>query len=213
MSGLFISIEGGDGAGKSTQARLLVERLGSLGRECVLTREPGGTPAGDAIRALVLDPAYTMSSRTELFLYEASRAELTSSVILPAIDRGKVVVCDRFFDSSTAYQAYGRGLDVEEVRALNLAATGHVRPDITVLLILDLARAIDRATSCGADRLEMESHDFHARVIDGFLAIASAEPDRFVVIDATGTPEEVAARVWHAVTEHHAFLRAIQDSE
>ncbi|MDO8963751.1 MAG: dTMP kinase [Coriobacteriia bacterium] len=211
VRGLFVTVEGGEGVGKSTQARALAERFRHAGRDVLETREPGGTPVGDRIRSLLLDPDAEMAPRTELFLYEASRAELTATVIAPALDRGTVVVCDRFYDSTTAYQAFGRGLDRAEVEALNLSATGGLRPDVTVLLTadpsggsLDVEATLRRATHGGADRMERESLDFHRRVHEGFLTIAGAEPERFVVVDASGTVDEVAAAVWAALSCHLA---------
>jgi dTMP kinase len=209
VSGRFITIEGGEGVGKSTQARLLADRLRAAGAVVLEVREPGGTPTGDRIRAILLDPSVTMAPRTELFLYEAARAELTATVIVPALERDEVVVCDRFFDSSTAYQGYGRGLGADAVRDLNLAATGGVRPDLTVLLELEAGEALRRATTGGADRIEAESLEFHRAVIAGFAEIASGEPDRVVTVDASGTVEAVAERVWAAVTAHVAGERAI----
>jgi dTMP kinase len=209
VSGQFITFEGGEGVGKSTQAHLLAERLREAGRGVLEVREPGHTPVGDRIRAILLDPDVTMDGRTELFLYEAARAELTATVIVPALERGDIVVCDRFFDSSTAYQGYGRGLGASYVTALNLAATGGVCPDLTVLLELETAQALHRATRGGADRIEAESIDFHRAVIEGFAAIAAAEPARVVSVDAAGTVDEVADRVWAAVAAHPAGERAI----
>jgi dTMP kinase len=209
MNGLFVTVEGGEGVGKSTQARRLAERFRAHGSEVVETHEPGRTPMGDRIRALLLDPSVEMSARTELFLYEASRAELVAAVVAPALERGAVVVCDRFLDSTTAYQAYGRGLDVEEVVALNDSATGGLRPDVTVLLTLDLREALGRATRHGADRMERESLEFHERVHDGFLEIAAAEPARFIVVDAAGSPDEVAESAWTALRRHAAVRAAL----
>lgn len=208
MSGFLITIEGGEGVGKSTQMRLLADRLRSAGLAVLTTREPGGTDAGNRIRDLLLDPEAQIAPVTELFLYEASRAEHVAEVIAPALEQGAFVICDRFFDSTTAYQAYGRGLPLETVHALNLAATGGLVPDVTVLLALDLEHAMERATREGADRIEAASLDFHRRVIDGFRAIADSEPERFLVIDASGTPDEVAQRVWAALSSHPYFERA-----
>ena len=201
--GAFITLEGGEGSGKSTQIALLAERLRAGGAEVVITREPGGTPVGDRIRALVLDVAHTgMAPRSELLLYEASRAELVSAVIAPALERGAVVLCDRFTDSSTAYQAYGRGLPLAEVLALNLLATGGVSPDLTLLLDLDPAEGLARAAGATvADRLESEGLGFHERVRAGFLAVAAGEPLRVRVVDADSDPDEVAQRVADAVRE------------
>lgn len=209
MSGLFITVEGGEGVGKSTQAAAIAESFRELGAAVAETREPGGTPLGDRVRALLLDPGSRMTPLAEAILYEASRAELVAAVIEPALERGEIVVCDRFFDSTTAYQAYGRGLDLATVRALNLAATGGVRPDVTVLLTHDPDVSLARATRDGADRIERESSEFHARVHDGFLEIARAEPARFVVVDAAGTPAQVSAAVWSALRAHPAVRRAL----
>lgn len=208
MRGLFITIEGGEGVGKSTQSRLLVERLRRLGAAVLQTREPGGTPVGDRIRALLLEPGVEMEPRTELFLYEASRTELVAQVIEPALGRGETVVCDRFCDSTTAYQAFGRGLDLQKIRVLNLHATGNLIPDVTVLLALDLTEAMRRATHGGADRMEGESLAFHRRVVEGFETLAAAEPGRFIRVDAGGDSDDVAARLWDALQVHPAFIRA-----
>jgi dTMP kinase len=213
MSGLFITIEGGEGVGKSTQADRLVERLRAGGADVIQTREPGGTPVGDRIRALLLEPGVEMADATELLLYEASRAELVAHVIAPALERGATVVCDRFFDSTSAYQAFGRGLSPEIVTALNLSATGGIEPDITVLLTLDLDEAMRRATRGGADRMEGESLEFHRRVILGFETLAASEPDRFVTVSAGGAPDEVASSVWSAVSRHPAFARALGSAD
>jgi dTMP kinase len=212
VRGLFVTVEGGEGVGKSTQALQIARRFRSLGREVVETREPGGTPSGDRIRALLLDPDVRMSARTELFLYEASRAEVVAVVISPALQSGAVVVCDRFLDSTTAYQAYARGLDVEEVVALNHSATGGLRPDVTVLLTLELREALARATRHGADRMERESLEFHERVHDGFLEVAAAEPGRFLVVDAAGTPEQVTDAAWTALRRHAAVRAALGEA-
>jgi dTMP kinase len=209
MRGVFITMEGGEGVGKSTQGCLLADRLRSLGATVIEAREPGGTPVGDRIRDLVLDPAVSMSPATELLLYEASRAEHVAAVIEPALERGDVVLCDRFYDSSTAYQAFGRGLDLDLICALNATATGGLRPDITVYLALPVEDAMPRATHGGADRLEAESREFHGRVVDGFEAIAAGEPERVLRIDAHGSVEEVWARVWAAVAAHPALAPLI----
>jgi dTMP kinase len=202
MRGVFITIEGGEGVGKSTQGRLLAERLRYAGAKVIRTHEPGGTPVGDRIRELLLDPSGCMAPATELLLYEASRAELVSAVIEPALASGQFVVSDRFYDSTTAYQAFGRGLDVDIIHALNMTATGGVRPDVTVYLALPVELAMPRATRGGADRLEAESLQFHRRVEEGFESIAAAEPERVLRIDAEGTVNEVADRVWRALAAH-----------
>ncbi|SFK88972.1 dTMP kinase [Geodermatophilus ruber] len=197
LRGLFIAFEGGEGAGKSTQVRRLQEWLTAEGRPALATFEPGGTPAGAAIRAIVLDRAHTgLSPRAEALLYAADRAQHAHAVLRPALAAGEVVITDRFVDSSLAYQGAGRTLSLEEVRTLSRWATEGLRPDLTVLLDLPpevgLARARGRAA---ADRLESESLDFHQRVRTTFRALAAAEPGRYLVLDATRPADELAADV------------------
>lgn len=204
MRGLFITFEGGEGVGKSTQMDLALDRLRAVSDDVVALREPGGTPVGDRVRALLLEPGDGMDPVTELLLSEASRAELVRRVIAPALERGAAVVCDRFTDSTVAYQGHGRGIGADEVRALNDAATDGIVPDVTVLLTTDMALGLARATHGGADRIESEPSAFHARVAAGFAAIAGEEPDRVLVVDASGTVEEVAGRVWAALAAHPA---------
>ncbi|HKY16765.1 MAG TPA: dTMP kinase [Microthrixaceae bacterium] len=189
MSGRFIVLEGGEGSGKSTQARLLADDLDAL-----LTRQPGGTPAGSAIRELLLDPSTTLEPRAEALLMAADRAEHVASVIRPALDAGVDVVCDRYAYSSVAYQGYGRGLPPDEVARLSGWATQDLWPDLVVLLVVDdgvAAARLDREL----DRFEQAGPDFHRRVADGFAALAEEDPARFVVVDGTGSVEEVAARI------------------
>jgi dTMP kinase len=203
MSGLFITFEGGDGSGKSTQIRLLAERLRSLGYEVRTFREPGGVKAGDAgerIRDILLDPVHTeLGVRAELLLYEASRAQLVAAHYRPAIEAGAIVLGDRYADSSTAYQGYGRAvLSVDEVRELNRIATGGLTPDLTLLLDIDAAAGLATATVAGADRLELAGLDFHERVRAGYLGIAAAESERVRIVPR-GTVDEVAAVIWSHV--------------
>jgi len=194
--GTFVTFEGGEGAGKTTQIELLAAALRETGAQVLTLREPGSSPISEAIRAILLDPANTkLSPSAELFLYEAARAQLVIEVIRPALEAGTVVICDRFFDSTTAYQGYARGLDIDETQALNLLATDGLVPDRSIVLDLAPAEGLPRATKDTADRLERESLDFHERVRAGFLAIAAEEPHRVRVVDATGTPEQVAAAV------------------
>lgn len=198
--GAFVTFEGGEGSGKTTQIRLLTAALEAAGLEVLVVREPGGTRLGEAVRALVLDPETgDVDPRAELLLYEASRAQLTRELILPALATGAVVLCDRYYDSSTAYQGYGRGLPLAEIAALNTAATAGLVPDATILLDGDHRSGMARATSENTDRLEAAGDEFHERVRAGFLAIARAEPGRVHVIDAEGTPEQVFERVLAAV--------------
>ncbi len=195
--GLFVAFEGGEGAGKSTQVRRLVEWLTAQGRTARATFEPGGTPAGAAVRAIVLDRAHTgLAPRAEALLYAADRAHHAHAVLRPALESGEVVVTDRYVDSSLAYQGAGRTLDLADVAAISRWATQGLRPDLTVLLDLPpetgLARARGRAE---ADRLESESIDFHRRVRDTFRALAAADPGRYLVLDATRGTDELAADV------------------
>ena len=207
--GLFIAFEGGEGAGKSTQVRLLCEWLTTQGRAARATFEPGGTPAGAVVRAIVLDRAHTgLSPRAEALLYAADRAQHAHAVLRPALAAGEVVVTDRYVDSSLAYQGAGRTIGLDDVAAISRWATQGLRPDLTVLLDLPpetgLARARGRAV---ADRLESESLEFHQRVRDTFRALAAAEPGRYLVLDATRGVEELAADVRErvgALLEVHA---------
>lgn len=200
VRGVFITIEGCEGTGKSTQAALLAETLREAGLSVTEVREPGGTPVSEAVRNLLLDRAHDgLDPQAEILLYEASRAELVSRVIRPALASAGAVVCDRFFDSTTAYQGYGRGLPLDQVIRLNQFATSGMVPDITIVLDLDPAEGLARATGGGADRLEAEELGFHERVRHGFLAIAAEEPERVVVVSAAGTPTEVSQRVLEAV--------------
>lgn len=194
--GTFITLEGVDGSGKSTQASLLVERLREQRREVVALREPGGTPISEKIRALLLDPENAeMADECELLLYEASRAQLVREVIEPALLRGAIVVCDRFYDSTHAYQHGGRGLsDALVSRANELGCCG-LSPDVTLVLDIDPAAALARATAQGADRLEAEGLAFQQRVRKDYLALAKADPTRVCVIDAAGEPALVAGRI------------------
>lgn len=194
--GTFITLEGVDGSGKSTQASLLVERLREQRREVVALREPGGTPISEKIRALLLDPENAeMADECELLLYEASRAQLVREVIEPALLRGAIVVCDRFYDSTHAYQHGGRGLsDALVIRANELGCCG-LSPDVTLVLDIDPAAALARATAQGADRLEAEGLAFQQRVRKDYLALAKADPTRVRVIDAAGDSELVAGRI------------------
>ncbi|HAX40742.1 MAG TPA: dTMP kinase [Clostridiales bacterium] len=203
MRGVFITFEGGEGSGKSTQIRLLAERLRVAGSEVRTFREPGGVEPGDTgerIRDILLDPAhYGLDVRAELLLYEASRAQLVAAHYRPALEAGAIVLCDRYADSSVAYQGYARAiLPVEEVRELNRIATGGLVPDLTLLLDVDVADGLEQARAKGADRLEMEGPEFHQRVREGYLAMAAAEPERFRIVHR-GSVASVAAEVWSHV--------------
>ena len=193
MRGRFLAFEGGEATGKTTQARLLAERLGAL-----LTREPGGTEVGERVRTLVLDPAVPVHPRSEALLMAAARAQHVTEVIEPALAAGRHVVTDRFTASSLAYQGVGRGLGVDEVAALSAFATGGLEPDLVLLLDLPLEVTAARLSD-EPDRLEQEGAPFHARVAAAFRQLATADPDRWVLVPADGTADEVAARVWQAV--------------
>lgn len=203
-SGLFITLEGGEGTGKSTQMRALVTALQAEGHDVVATREPGGTPVAERIREVLLDPASgPMDARTEVLLYAAARAEHVEQIIRPALTAGKVVVCDRFIDSSVAYQGFARGLGADVVADINGWAVGGVEPDAVVLLDLDADEGLRRAraTSTGGDgdRIEQEDADFHRRVAEGFRSLAVGDRDRVVVVDARGDAGAVARRVREAL--------------
>ncbi|WP_438353935.1 dTMP kinase [Microbacterium sp. CJ88] len=195
--GLFVTFEGGDGAGKTTQAALLQEWLEASGRSVVRTREPGGTEVGVLVRDIVLHHRGEVAPRAEALLYAADRAHHVETVVRPALARGDVVIQDRYLDSSVAYQGAGRVLGPREVRDLSLWATGGLLPDVTVLLDLDPATARSRldADDKPFDRLESEKSAFHERVRAEFLALAGAEPERFLVLDASRPVDELATIV------------------
>ncbi|HOO76263.1 MAG TPA: dTMP kinase [bacterium] len=213
MKGTFITFEGGEGSGKSTQARLLVEHLKGQGYDTEATREPGGTPIGDAIRAILLDPRLSeMGHVTELLLLAASRAQNVFQRIRPAIERGAIVVCDRFTDSTLAYQGYGRKFDIALLDSLNRIATGGVWPDLTVLLDIDpeiglrRARELEKAEAAAGegDRFEREAFEFHHRLREGFLTQARKYPSRFRIIPVKDTIEETRRDVIAAVDQYLA---------
>lgn len=200
MAGLFITLEGPEGAGKTTQLARLEARLRGTGRRVTVTREPGGTPLGLRVREVVLDPALDMGPLSEFLLYSASRAQLVQDVLRPALERGDVVLCDRYFDSSLAYQGAGRGLPLALLRDLTREVTGGLTPDLTLLLDLDPALGLERAAQRGQpDRLEKADLAFHKRVRAGFLQLAQAEPQRFAVLDAAQGADAVEAELWAAV--------------
>lgn len=198
MSGLFITLEGGDGSGKSTQIAFIREWCEERGREVVQTFEPGGTDFGKEIREIVLHSRGHITPRSEALLYAADRAHNIATIVRPALERGAVVLQDRYLDSSVAYQGAGRVLDAIEIRDLSLWATEGLKPHVTILLDLDPAVSRDRlvAENKRFDRLESEALDFHSRVRESYLDIASAEPERFLVVDATLPREEIRDRIF-----------------
>lgn len=202
MPGLFVTFEGGEGSGKSTQLTRLAARLRAGGFDPLVTREPGGTPLAEGIRGLLLDPARSPGALTEALLMVAARADLVSTTLRPALTAGRVVLCDRYGDSTLAYQGGGRGLDAAQLTAWNRAATGGLTPDLTLLFDvtpeLGLAR---RASAAGTpNRLDLESAAFHARVRERYLELSRAEPKRWVVLDASRDADTLEAEVWSAVS-------------
>ena len=200
LKGKLITFEGIDGSGKSTQITLLSDYLLSLGYRVVLLREPGGTEIGERIRQILLDMRHdNMTAETELFLFEAARAQLTREVLIPALESGAWVISDRFSDSSVAYQGYGRGLSLEMIRSMNTWATAGIRPDLTILLELGNRvrdqRLHKRHVDGERDRLDIESERFKQRVCEVFRVIASEEPTRVVVVESQGKKEETAALI------------------
>ena len=199
--GIFISLEGIEGTGKTTQARLLSERLVEKGYEVMLTQEPGGTVIGNRIREILLHVDHReMSYMTELLLYNAARAQHLSEKILPALNQGKVVITDRFTDSTIAYQGYGRGIDIGLLKSIDIIATGGIRPDLTILFDLDVETGLQRNKGINkVDRLELEEIEFHKKVREGYLKIAEAEPDRIKTVDASLPLKDVSEKVWEIV--------------
>lgn len=198
----FITLEGVDGCGKSTQAGLIAAELERSGRDVLRLREPGGVAISEQIRAILLDPENAeMGDTCELLLYEAARAQLVHQVIAPALAAGKTVLCDRFYDSTTAYQAYADGLDLGAVRRANDLAVGECRPDLTLVFDIDVERAaLRRSGRAPADRLELKGLEFQRKVAEGFRAIADAEPDRVRLVDASGDIERVFDGAWAHVS-------------
>ncbi len=203
MKGFFISFEGIEGTGKSTQAKLLCQFLRDKGYESILTEEPGGTKIGLNIREVLLSVDHAgMTPLTELLLYNASRAQHIQEVILPALERGAIVVTDRFSDSTFAYQGYGRGIDFGLLDSIDRIATSCLRPDMTILLDIDAETGLMRNKGINKiDRLELEDIAFHKRVRDGYHKLAAKEPERLKLIDVSGSIEEVQARIRRVVAD------------
>lgn len=198
--GVFVTFEGGEGAGKGTQLQIVRAKLDLLGISHVDVREPGGTMVSEAVRNVLLHTDCDFfSPRTEMLLYGAARAQIVDEIIEPALASGKNVLGDRFYDSTTAYQGFGRDLNMGFIVAMKRFATGGLNPDCTVYLDIDPVVGLARATGEGADRIEREAIEFHRKVREGYLWIASREPERFKVIDASGTIEEVFELVEEAI--------------
>jgi dTMP kinase len=204
MKGIFISLEGIEGTGKTTQARLLAEYFSGKGLSTVLTEEPGGTSIGLKIREALLTVEHTeMNALTELLLYNADRCQHINETILPSINAGKVVITDRFSDSTVAYQGFGRCIDMNTIRTLDMIATGGLKPDLTLLLDIDVETGLRRNRGANkVDRIELEDLAFHRRVREGFLELARREPGRIKVIDASRGIEETMAEIMEAVNLH-----------
>lgn len=207
MRGKFITFEGPEGGGKTTQAKRLLARLALEGHEAIYTREPGGTPTGEVIRDILQHDlaGEPLCDETEVLLFSASRAQLVRKVIIPALEAGTHVICDRFADSTTVYQGYGRGFDVEQMISINNFAIKGATPDITLLLDVEIATGFERIASRQrelfekSDRIENEAREFHEKVRRGYLALAMRYPDRFTTLNAARNPDEVEADVWRLV--------------
>ena len=197
---LFITFEGGEGSGKSVQARALYRKLSRLPIPVVLTHEPGVTPLGKKIARWLKWGQYAISAETELMLFNASRAQLVTGVIKPSLESGRVVICDRYSDSTTAYQSYGRGLDLDMVRSVNDAAIQGVKPDLTILLDMPVEAGLARKRDRKHDRFEQEHITFHKRVREGYLEMAAGKPGRWLVVDASQSKEKVAKIIWEKVS-------------
>ncbi|HEY7980280.1 MAG TPA: dTMP kinase [Candidatus Eremiobacteraceae bacterium] len=209
-SGLFVTFEGVEGAGKSTQVRLLHEYLSGTTIPFIFTREPGGTPLGEKLRQLLIDPLGQMAPESEALILNASRAELVDKILERGLAEGRLIVCDRFWDATLAYQGFGRGLPIDTLLTITMFAARRLQPDLTFLLDVSPSVSRERLKSRTAipDRMERESSAFHERVAEGYRRLAAAEPHRFVTIDGTGAEEEIAVEVrqivlsrWQSRTE------------
>jgi len=209
---LFITFEGSEGCGKSTQARALWRKLARLSIPAELTQEPGGTPLGNQLRSVLKKRRQDeISPLAELLLFAACRTQLVNEVIRPNLQQGKVVICDRFADSTTAYQGYGRGLDLEAIKEINDLATHGIKPGLTILLDIPTQKGLGRKQNKANDRFEAEDIAFHNRVRNGYLKLAAEEPERWLVIDATLPRARIGKIIWDRVKQilnkHHLSLR------
>ena len=201
---MFITFEGLDCSGKTTQANLLVARLTKSGKSVLCLREPGGTPISEKIRTILLDNKHgEMNQKTELLLFSAARAQLVKQVIRPALDKNTIVICDRFFDSTSAYQGYGRGLDLNVVQLINTTAVDGTMPDMTVFIDIEVDEILRRRTTAGlsTDRMESSGKEFYERVRKGFLEIAKAESKRCVIINGMKQKEEIHNFIWDLIQQ------------
>jgi dTMP kinase len=210
MPGLFVTFEGGEGSGKSTQVARLAARLRAMGLDPLVTREPGGTPVGEGIRALLLDHERRPAPLTEALLMVAARAQLVATLIRPALEAGRIVLCDRYGDSTLAYQGGGRGLDVGMLAEWNRAATGGLVPALTLLIDVPTAVGLERrhAAAGAPNRLDREPPDFHERVRAQYARLAAAEPQRWSVIDGSVGTDELEARIWETIGPRLGHARA-----
>jgi dTMP kinase len=217
--GVFITFEGSEGCGKSTQVQRLAARLGHAGIPVLVTREPGGTAIGEKIRDLLqfAPESFAMTPQTEVLLFEASRSQLVRETIQPALKKGTVVISDRFFDSTTVYQGVARKLSPEIVETLNNFAVGPARPDLTFILDVDVATARARMLRrvrpvAVVDRMEQEPDEFYERVCAGYRELAKREPDRVVLMDGSQSPDEIESQIWDALTNHLPAFAAVEKS-
>ncbi|MEW6555953.1 MAG: dTMP kinase [Elusimicrobiota bacterium] len=202
--GFFITLEGPDGCGKTTQSKLLIKKLEKLGFDIVHTREPGGTLFSETIRKILLNPKNRICPLAELLFYEACRAQHTKELILPAIKSGKIVICERYADASVAYQGFGRGLDIETIMQLNKIATDGCEPDLTIYFDADIKKGLARAQKRGKDRLENENYLFHKKVRNGYRWLAKKFTNRIKEINASDTIENIATKVFDIVIKKTA---------
>lgn len=200
-TGTFVTLEGPEGAGKTTQLKQLSKQLDILGIDHIVTRDPGGTPLGRQIRRILLNPENPVNPMTELLLYQADRAQHVGEVIMPALKEGKLVLCDRYTDSTMAYQGYARGIDFGVIEDLNQVATGGLKPELTILFDLESSEGLSRLHPGGHDRLEREAIEFHHKVRDGYHQLAKKEPERWKTIDASKPMTTVQTELRRVLTE------------
>jgi dTMP kinase len=203
---MFITFEGIDGSGKSTQLKLLARELENAGHKVKVLREPGSTPFSEKIREILLSNRFDIAPLTELLLFEASRSHLVQNEILPALKNNEIVICDRFYDSTTAYQGYGRGLNLDDVRRMNAIATGGLQPDITFFLDVSVFTSYFRTKDIASDRIEAAGDEFFNRVRSGFLKIAEQEPDRVIVINSESKIEDTHRKIMSIIRKKFPHL-------